>query len=188
MRNNINFNHSEEILMKNALMLSVLATAAMTASVDAAIIDVDMSKNRLLITDGMVSVEEYLFGDVDSNGQTILHRIADNCDNDDFALKLKLFDLLENQIPNNMEKIESKLEKYDLLSKISPEAASVVMLSKVLAYAKHKDKNGDTALDIAKKRNMLSSHKRCGSCAELLELFENEELNKVMADIANKIK
>jgi hypothetical protein len=140
-------------------------------------------ENTPMITDGVMDLEKYLFGDVDSNGQTILHRIVANCDNDDFTVRLKLFDFLENfEKSEGPQLIQSKVALYSMISHLAPDqnTAALAILIDMNNFVQTRDNNGATALDIAKKRNALNPHKRCTSCVELLGKFEelNKQLNR----------
>ena len=126
------------------------------------------------VTDGIVDLEQYLFGDVDSNGQTILHRIADNCDNDNFTLRIKLFDFLENADKSeSAQAMGKKIEMYNTLSQVLPkELVGLAVLEEINNFVQIKDNNGNTALDIVKKRNTLNPHKRCNDCLQAFQEFE----------------
>lgn len=121
-----------------------------------------------------IDVSKYLTGNyVDENGQTILHKIAQNCDNDKFTLKIKPFDFLENKFPEEKVKLEQKGQQFqDMARIISQELLMFVMIGEAIEFIETKDNNGETALDIARKRNALTEHTRCNSCVELLEKFE----------------
>jgi hypothetical protein len=112
---------------------------------------------------------------VDSNGQTILHKIVQNCDNDDFAVSITLFDFLENELPALAEEdneLRKELESIGAISHVSPELGMMLTLAKMKTFVEIKDNNGETALDIAKRRNEYSNHKRCALCVELLNKFD----------------
>ncbi|HLJ31712.1 MAG TPA: hypothetical protein VKU36_04700 [Candidatus Babeliales bacterium] len=131
------------------------------------------------VTDGIVDLEQYLFGDVDSNGQTILHRIAGNCDNDNFTVRIKLFDFLENADKSeSAQAMGKKIEMYNALLQVLPkELVAVAVLEEINDFVQIKDNNGNTALDIVKKRNTLNPHKRCDGC--LLVFQEFEKINEL---------
>ena len=165
--------------MKSSKMLLLLAATMMSATAN-----IVASENvpTPMVTDGVMDLEQYLFGDVDNNGQTILHKIAENCDNDDFTVRLKLFNFLENGGKSESAKVlESKAQVYNELFQMLPkELVMIAVLKDANGFVQIKDNNGYTALDITKKRNTLNPHKRCGSCIEFLEAFEkmNKDLNK----------
>lgn len=148
--------------MKSLKTFSLLAVSMSVIAMSAA-----ENNNKPMITDGVADLEQYLLGDVDRNGQTILHRIAGNCDNDDFAVRLKLFDFLENA-PQS-ESVRALSTKMVVLGSLPEDVATLVVVTDMLNFIQRKDNNGETALDIAKKRNALNPHKRCNVCVELLE-------------------
>ena len=129
-----------------------------------------------------VDLGTYLSGNyVDANGQTLFHIIAKNCDNDNFKAKIKVFDFLENKLPVEAEKLGKKGQVFEAMQRLSPELAAMAMAVEMIEFIEIKDNNGETALDLAKKRNALSGHKRCDVCVKLLEVFEqlkNAEENK----------
>jgi len=160
-------------------MLLLLAATMMSAT---AHIVASENVPTPMITDGVIDLEQYLFGDIDNNGQTILHKIAENCDNDDFTVRLKLFNFLENGGKSESAKaLEHKAQEYnELLQMLPKELVMIAMLKDANDFVQIKDNNGNTALDTAKKRNALNSHKRCSSCIEFLEAFDqlNKDMNK----------
>ncbi len=156
-------------------MFKILLAVAMVTGIFSHVI---ADENVPMVTDGVIDLEQYLFGDVDSNGQTILHRLAANCDNDDFTVRLKPFDFVEN-----VEKSESFKHlqvKMALCNAMSKDIAQAFVMVELNDFVQKKDNNGETALDIAKKRNVLNSHKRCTSCVEFLNIFDelNKQINK----------
>lgn len=112
---------------------------------------------------------------VDGNGQTFLHKIVDNCDNDAFAVSISLFDFIENELPA-LDEEDNELRKELILlqtaAHISPNLAMILVLSRAKDFVEIRDNNGETALDIAKRRNEYSGHQRCATCVELLSIFD----------------
>jgi hypothetical protein len=164
--------------MKNSKILSLLAATLLTTAVT-----IKADENVPTVIDGEMDLEQYLFGDVDSNGQTMLHRIAGNCDNNNFTVHLKLFDFVENcGKPERTQALQQKMALYSLISNLAPDKdiASLAILMDMNDFVQKKDNNGETALDLAKKRNALNPQKQCGFCIEALEVFEklNEKMNK----------
>lgn len=163
---------SRSVFMK---MFKILCAVVMVTGIACGVI---ADENTPMITDGVVNLEQYLFGDVDSNGQTILHKFAENCDNDDFTVRLRLFDFLENfEKSESVKLFQVKMAMYDILPK---EMAQAFVMMDANNFIQKKDNNGETALDIARKRNTLNPHKRCTACVDILEIFEkfDKELNQ----------
>jgi hypothetical protein len=120
-----------------------------------------------------VDLGKYLSGNyVDANGQTLFHIIAQNCDDDNFKAEIKVFDFLENKLPAEVDKLGKKGQLFEVMQQLSPGLAGMAMALEMVEFIEIKDNNGETALDLAKKRNVLSGHKRCDVCVTLLEVFE----------------
>jgi hypothetical protein len=112
---------------------------------------------------------------VDGDGQTFLHKIANNGDNDAFAVSITLFDFIENELPALDEEdneLRKELISLQKTAQVSPDLAMMLTLLKIKTFVEIKDNNGETALDIAKRRNGYSNHQRCASCIELLSIFD----------------
>jgi hypothetical protein len=127
-----------------------------------------------------VDLEQYLFGDTDKNGQTILHRIAANCDNDNFAVRFKPFGIAESLESESAQRLQAKIIMYNMLP---TDIASVMLLQEVYEFAQKRDNNGETALDIVRQRNASNPHQRCAACIELLEKLA--EFNKTLHEETN---
>lgn len=153
--------------MKSANMLFVAAMVMVVMPVKALIMGGAKQ--------GTTDVTHCLRSKIDGNGQTFLHKIANNCDNDGFAVSIKLFDFIENELPA-LDEEDNELRKELILlntaAQISPDLAMILMLSKAKDFVEIKDNNGETALDIAKRRNEYSAHNRCATCVELLSIFD----------------
>lgn len=154
------------MFMKSSRVLFLLAGTMINFSANA----IMLGGNR----NNGINVTKALRSQVDDNGQTILHKLVDNCDNDDFTVSLRLFDFIENELPalvSHDSELGKKLMAINTIFELSPELAQMLALKEVHDYIETKDNNGDTALDIAKRRNEKNLHQRCGLCIEFLEIF-----------------
>ena len=115
-----------------------------------------------------IDLTPYITGKmVDANGHTLLHILAANIHNDDFTVKVKLFDFLENKLPQEIPSWTKKIDKYAALGQLSPELAKIAMLKDLASFVFTQDSEGKTALDI------LEQSPDCPRKERIMELQKN---------------
>ena len=147
--------------MKNSRILLLLAATVMSATITA------------------VNLEEYLIQNkVDAEGKTFWHKLAENCDNDEFQIEFKPFNGIAEKLALEAKNLR---EEAEVLSILPEEMRNVVILARVVQVLTAKDNNGDAALDILKRKNAVPNPcDRCLLGEQLLQQFHNfaEEMNK----------
>lgn len=115
-----------------------------------------------------IDLTPYLTGKmVDAQGRTLLHVLAANIHNDDLTVKVKLFDLLENKLPQEIPGWGEKIEKLVALDNISSELAKIAFLQDLARFVFTQDAEGKTALEI------LEQSPDCPRKERIMELQKN---------------
>ena len=172
MQQYIYFNNKKRMMfMKNSRMGILLASTMMSLSV-----------NAIMMSDGVgktIDLSEYLSGDkIDAQGQTILHQLAEHCDQDTIILSLDVADFADNKLPAEWDKNKNQIEALLFMSQFSPALPAAFLIGEMTKFVQLKDNNGDTALDIAQRRNALHPCDKCAFAIELLEKFDKFKIKK----------
>lgn len=134
------------------------------------------------IAHAAVDLSDYLSGKkVDKKNRTILHILAQNSDQDDFEVKLKIFNFAEKKLPRETEELVKNYRDFAFIYQISPEMALMIAAQRMQEYVNHEDENGNTALIYAQQLQEkrvaqgLKPHPRTQFLIEALGMFEPQE-------------
>jgi hypothetical protein len=141
--------------MKNSKML-ILTVAAMTFAVNAQ------------ASHSPIDLGQFVTGThVDKDGRNLLQVFAAECDNDNFTVSVKPFELPEKIVQDNI----ATFARWGSYQTMPQELVQVIIMDEMIKLTKAaiegKDNNGDTALGILNKKN--SSHPRCHAIKKMCE-------------------
>src|SRR4030095_1603040 len=117
---------------------------------------------------GAVDLEQYITGNkVDADGKTFLHILAENCDNNEFTIEIKPFNGIDKKIQQESAKLAWEVA---LASTFSEQKQNEIALGRAKTIVMAKDNDGETALDILKRKNAVANS--CERCKVAMELFQ----------------
>lgn len=97
-----------------------------------------------------INVEEYVTGNkVDSEGKNILHKLAENCDNDDLQFEIKPFDGTGAKVALEGAFL---VQSAEIILQLPEEQLALFLLQHIAAFVHMKDNKGDTPLDILNRK------------------------------------